>query len=549
VRHLAVALTALPLASLAPWSATLVRTPEHMLSPALARILAHPLSSLSTVAPPCRWRVELPTTGSTRALNTLIARVENHLRAPAAICVSGVARDPIVIASKWSAALLWLVGSGPGVVVDPPRLSPALVAPGVSDGTVGAIDVVGSRGVVVANFHIEHVVAAWGTTPAGILVEIAGRNEGVAEASCLLHGDHRCGEVALVDDSVRDVRAPGDTWPPAPRACGSAAIDGYGIEIFDAAPQRSAALENLLLDGVGVADTRVGQSETVAISGNVDGAAVANTSVVGSDNIGIDVEGYYGTSARPRHVALLDNTVVGVDSWTNASYGVRTHRGCMPGAPSAAGIYDDGAAWLLIAHDRVLDTNQGISLDTETAHHESDHVAVLDDTVLDAPNLALPAADQDAIAAAGLTGTLAAGGRAFDALYLDAFGPATRITDVLAAHDLLENDSTFWQARLHQGAAVVVLGGRWSQVMLSDLVARAASASDAPVPLEVDRWPTTWRGTRLACLTLLGGPAGATVATPTSTAASLAEALSAPGDPRGARRALSGCSAERPEYR
>jgi hypothetical protein len=112
---------------------------------------------------------------------------------------------------------------------------------------------------------------------------------------------------------------------------------------------------------------------------------------------------------------------------------------------------------------------------------------VLDDTVLDAPNLALPAADQDAIAAADLTGTLATGGRAFDALYLDAFGLATRITDVLAVHDLLENDSTFWQARLHQGAAVVVLGGRWPQVMLSDLVARAALASDAPVPLEFDR--------------------------------------------------------------
>jgi len=174
---------------------------------------------------------------------------------------------------------------------------------------------------------------------------------------------------------------------------------------------------------------------------------------------------------------------------------------------------------------------------------------VLDDTVLDAPNLALPAADQDAIAAADLTGTLATGGRAFDALYLDAFGLATRITDVLAVHDLLENDSTFWQARLHQGAEVVVLGGRWSQVMLSDLVARAASASNAPVPLEFDRWPTTWRGTRLACLTLLGGPAGATVATPTSTAASIAAALRAPGDPRGASRALSGCSAEHPEHR
>jgi hypothetical protein len=107
---------------------------------------------------------------------------------------------------------------------------------------------------------------------------------------------------------------------------------------------RSAALENLLLDGVSVADTRVGQSETVAISGNVDGAVVANTSVVGSANIGIGVEGYYGTSARPRHVALLDSTVASVDSWINASYGAQTHRGCTPGATSAAGIYDDGAA-------------------------------------------------------------------------------------------------------------------------------------------------------------------------------------------------------------
>jgi len=70
---------------------------------------------------------------------------------------------------------------------------------------------------------------------------------------------------------------------------------------------------------------------------------VANTSVVGSDNIGIDVEGYYGTSARPRHVALLDSTVAGVDSWTNAGYCAQTHRGCTPGAPSAAGIYDGAA--------------------------------------------------------------------------------------------------------------------------------------------------------------------------------------------------------------
>jgi len=513
------------------WIGRLVHVFDSSSAVLLARGIPSPSQPLGTGGQlPCHWRVDAPASGSTAALNALIARVANRLLEPAAICLAGTFRAPILIQGKTTRALL-VLESAPGVaaVVAPGLLRGAAAAP---DGTEGALEVLGSRGVVVRGIRIEHVTSVPQVTPAGIVVEVS------PGSACLVRGPGRCGDIALVDDVVDGVRAPGDLWPPTRRACGSAAVDGYGIEVFDAAAGPRRALTNVALVGDLVENTRIGQSETVAISGNVADALVAHTQVLGSDNIGIDVEGFYGTTARPHDVALVGDEVAVVDSWTNAGYGHWSRGRCAPGAPSAAGIYDDGAAWLLIARDRVVDTNQGVSLDTETPGHESDHVVIADTVVSDGPSVALPAGAREAARAAGLTGVVAQGGRAFDALYIDAFGRRTSISDVVVVNDRLDNESTFWSRRLGSRNAVVLLGGRWWRVDLIDLVASAPTGSSAATPFQLDRFPVTWRGSRFVCVRLDGGPPVGAVSTPATTQATLARSLGRVG-----RTVLTGCRA------
>ncbi|ACU54833.1 hypothetical protein Afer_1929 [Acidimicrobium ferrooxidans DSM 10331] len=494
--------------------------PEGIPSP------VQPLGGMLAHAPACRWRIAAGEQGATTALNALIARVENRLTRPAALCVSGTFRQPIVVEGKWRPAALWIEPApGTTALVAPGRLRAADVAHGVPDGTVAAVSIVGSTGVVVRGLVIDHVTAASGVTPAGIAVEVAGPKEGVRVSGCLERGSRRCGDVALVDDTVSGVRAPGDVWPPTLAACGSGSVDAYGIEVFDAATTPRAALTNVVLAGDRVADARLGQSEAIAISGDVADALVEHTSVLGVDNIGIDVEGYYGTTAHPNDVALVDDTVAAVDSWTNAGYGVRAHGRCLPTPPAAAGIYDDGATSLVIAHDRVLDTNQGVSLDTETKDHATSRIVVADTTVVDAPSLALPAGTTSAAEGADVAGSISDAGRAFDAFYVDAFGPRTSIEDVVASHDTFVNLSTFWMRRLTSQAAVIVLGGRYRSIELRSLRARSGTGPAAPIPLQFDRLPIEWSGMRLCDLAFTGGPAGTTVETPTTAATSIAGAF------------------------
>lgn len=105
------------------------------------------------------------------------------------------------------------------------------------------------------------------------------------------------------------------------------------------------SINNVLVDGNYIHNCRMGYSEGISMSGNVENGMISNNFIEDNSNIGIDVIGNYGRVADPakdkvRNVVITGNTC---------------RRNISPVA-SSAGIYVDGAEHITIENN-VLDSN------------------------------------------------------------------------------------------------------------------------------------------------------------------------------------------------
>lgn len=281
-------------------------------------------------------------------------------------------------------------------------------------------------------------------TPTGILVEADG------SWGC---GPSGCRQIALVDDTVKGVA---DEAVRSPASCASGSLDAFGITVRD----RSGALREVVIEGVHVRDARTGASEVVSLNGGVAGFLLRDNTVTDGDNIGIDIEGGYGGSLPARYGLVTGNEVANIDSLTNTMAGARLGRVCV-GQESAAGIYDDGARDVAITRNRVFDTNQGISLDAEVPHATSSAILVAGNLVVDLPGTSAGPSSLGHAAGVPLS-TMA--GHAFDALYVDTYGPGSMVDGVLVLENRLVNRSRFFSPDVGYRAVVVAIGGRSAQV-------------------------------------------------------------------------------------
>ena len=111
-------------------------------------------------------------------------------------------------------------------------------------------------------------------------------------------------------------------------------------------------VKNLVISGNGIFDCVVGQSEGLAVNGNVDSFSIVDNALQNITNIGIDVIGGEGTSIlndQPRNGLVSRNDV----------------DACRSPYATAAGIYLDGALDVVVERNEVTSCEWGIEVGSE----------------------------------------------------------------------------------------------------------------------------------------------------------------------------------------
>jgi Right handed beta helix region len=135
--------------------------------------------------------------------------------------------------------------------------------------------------------------------------------------------------------------------------------NAHGIAVYGTeAPE---AIEDIEISENLVEDLKLGWSEAIVLNGNVVHFTVTDNTVRQSDNIGIDMIGFEGTSPREaydqaRNGLVSHNTVSQISSYGNPAYGPHY---------TAGGIYVDGGKDITIEENRVYQNDIGIEAASE----------------------------------------------------------------------------------------------------------------------------------------------------------------------------------------
>ena len=168
--------------------------------------------------------------------------------------------------------------------------------------------------------------------------------------------------IEIIQNEIHDIRT------LSPKNSTSA----LGIAIYGTSPKEP--MRNILIQGNHVHDLTLGFSESISLSGNVDGFRIEGNQVHDVDNIGIVVAGSYGTACwesanrnscddsfdYARNGLIMGNTVYNVDTRKNSAYPDST-------VNAAAGIYVDGARDIVVERNRVYSNGSGLSVSSENA--------------------------------------------------------------------------------------------------------------------------------------------------------------------------------------
>lgn len=150
--------------------------------------------------------------------------------------------------------------------------------------------------------------------------------------------------------------------------------NGHGIAIYGTGPMKDISILNNTVE-----DLKLGSSESLVLNGNIDGFKVINNLVRRSDNIGIDLIGYEGTSTNKkadyvRNGVVKNNKVYEISSYGNPAYGEDY---------SAGGIYVDGGKNITIESNTIFKCDIGIEATSEHAEKYADNIDIINNIIYD----------------------------------------------------------------------------------------------------------------------------------------------------------------------
>ncbi|MZQ82620.1 DUF1565 domain-containing protein [Paenibacillus sp. 5J-6] len=150
----------------------------------------------------------------------------------------------------------------------------------------------------------------------------------------------------------------------------SSSGNAHGIHVLG---NSATAITNLTINGNDIHDLVTGWSESLTLSGNIDGFEIARNKVHDNNNIGIELAGFYGACSsscvdQTRNGRVAENTVYHIDSSKNPAYRTGVH--------AAGGIYADGATNIVIEKNHVYANDFGIELASEKAGKATSSIKV-----------------------------------------------------------------------------------------------------------------------------------------------------------------------------
>ena len=150
--------------------------------------------------------------------------------------------------------------------------------------------------------------------------------------------------------------------------------NGHGIAIYGTGSMKDIRILNNTVE-----DLKLGSSESLVLNGNIDGFKVVNNLVRRSDNIGIDLIGYEGTSTNKkadyvRNGVVKNNKVYEISSYGNPAYGKDY---------SAGGIYIDGGKNITIEKNTIYHCDIGIEATSEHAGKYADNIDIINNIIYD----------------------------------------------------------------------------------------------------------------------------------------------------------------------
>jgi hypothetical protein len=219
---------------------------------------------------------------------------------------------------------------------------------GVPNGQNGLVTIQDASFIRVAGFEIQNYVSkSAANVPIGIYVVGAGNH------------------IEILSNHIRQITTTVTT----------SSGDALGIAIYGS--EAPAAISQLTIDGNELDHLITGYSESLSLSGNVTLWQVTRNLIHNNDNIGINIEGYFGTAPdidydQARNGLVAGNTVYAITSIKNPAY---------QDSYGADGIYVDGGTYVTIQDNLVYDTDLGIEMASEMPGRATTEVLAHDNVV------------------------------------------------------------------------------------------------------------------------------------------------------------------------
>ncbi|WP_138753880.1 right-handed parallel beta-helix repeat-containing protein [Paenibacillus sinopodophylli] len=253
-----------------------------------------------------------------KAANTVLAGDTVYVR-------GGIYKEFVTITAKGSKEggfITFQAHPGEKPIIDASGMTPA-------SGKNALIHIVNASYIIIDGFELRNLTTTSSSiTPAGIRAREGSQN------------------IYILNNNVHDI------------ANKSSSGNAHGIHFYGSS---SVEMSNIKISGNEVHHLITGYSESVTLSGNINGFSVDNNTIHDNNNIGIDIAGFYGACSglctdQARNGTVSDNVVYNIDSSTNPAY---------KGVHAAGGIYVDGGTGVVIERNLVFNNDFGIELASE----------------------------------------------------------------------------------------------------------------------------------------------------------------------------------------
>lgn len=146
--------------------------------------------------------------------------------------------------------------------------------------------------------------------------------------------------------------------------------NAHGILFYGSSENK---MTDIVIESNNIHDLILGSSESLTLSGNIDGFLITKNKIHHNNNIGIDVAGFYEACGWTNCIDQVRNGIISNNMvYNNSSGGNPAYKG----GYAAGGIYADGATNILIEKNIVYNNDFGIELASENFGKETSYITV-----------------------------------------------------------------------------------------------------------------------------------------------------------------------------